>query len=32
MICNWCGDTIKEGIYEIHKCLTIGEEIERESE
>lgn len=21
MICNWCGDTMKEGIYEIHKCL-----------
>lgn len=19
--CNWCGDLIKEGVYEIHKCL-----------
>ena len=19
--CNWCGDLMKEGVYEIHKCL-----------
>lgn len=19
--CNWCGDIMKEGVYEIHKCL-----------
>jgi hypothetical protein len=19
--CNWCGDVMKEGVYEIHKCL-----------
>jgi hypothetical protein len=23
--CNWCGDVMKEGVYEIHKCLEEGE-------
>jgi len=27
MACNWCGDDIKEGIYEVHKCIE-----EREGE
>jgi hypothetical protein len=25
--CNWCGDDMKEGVYEVHKCIE-----EREGE
>jgi hypothetical protein len=25
MNCNWCGDEMKAGVYEIHKCLQDGE-------
>ena len=21
MMCNWCGDLMKEGLWEVHKCL-----------
>jgi hypothetical protein len=27
MACNWCGDIMKEGVYEVHKCIE-----EREGE
>ena len=20
-MCNWCGDTMKEGLWEFHKCV-----------
>ena len=25
MNCNWCGDEMKAGVYEIHRCLQDGE-------
>jgi hypothetical protein len=25
MNCNWCGDEMKAGVYEVHKCLQDGE-------
>jgi hypothetical protein len=25
MNCNWCGDPMKEGVYEIHICLVESE-------
>ena len=26
MMCNWCGDLMKEGLWEVHKCLEQKEE------
>jgi hypothetical protein len=23
--CNWCGDVMKEGAYEVHKCIEESE-------
>jgi hypothetical protein len=32
MNCNWCGDEMKEGLWETHKCLEpVEEETEEET-